>query len=110
MSKWIRRGDRVRVMAGNAKGKSGEVLFRDEDRVIVKEVNMRKKHLRTTQQTPGGRIVLMEMPIHISNVALCDKEGTVCKKVRVRISKEGTRELVHGSKQQEVVYRSVKKV
>lgn len=108
MSKRIRRGDRVRVVAGNEKGKSGEVLFRDEERVLIKEVNMRKKHLKPTQQTPGGRIVLMETPIHISNVALCDKEGNPLKKVRVRTSKAGLREIVHGA--DEVVYRQVKKV
>jgi large subunit ribosomal protein L24 len=109
MSKKIRRGDRVRVIAGNEKGKTGEVLVKGDDRVIVKEVNMRKKHLRATQQTPGGRIILMETPIHISNVVLCDKDGNVLK-VRVRTNQEGERELVHGAPKKEVVYRSLKKV
>jgi large subunit ribosomal protein L24 len=109
MSKRIRKGDRVKVIAGNQKGKTGEVLVKGVDRVIIKEVNMRKKHLRATEQTPGGRIILMEAPIHISNVALCDKDGNVLK-VRVRTNQQGARELVHGAAQQEVVYRSVKKV
>ncbi len=63
------------VIAGNDKGKTGEVLAREEDRVLVQGVNIRKKHLKRTQQSQGGRIVEMEVPIHISNVALCDKEG-----------------------------------
>lgn len=108
MSK-IRKGDRVRVIAGNSKGKFGEVLSRAEDAVIVQEVNVRKKHMRRTQETQGGRIIEMEMPIHISNVRLCDKEGHILK-VRVRESKKGVRELVSGKSGQETVYRSIKKV
>ncbi len=108
MSKWIRKGDRVLVIAGNNKGKSGEVLSRSDDAVIIQEVNMRKKHLKKTQESQGGRIIEMEMPIHISNVCLCDKEGNPLK-VRSRANKEGLRELVYGTKNQETVYRSVKK-
>jgi large subunit ribosomal protein L24 len=109
MSKWIRKGDRVLVIAGNNKGKSGEVLSRSGDAVIIQDVNMRKKHLKRTQETQGGRIVEMEMPIHVSNVCFCDKEGKPLK-VRTRVNKEGSRELVYGAKNQETVYRSVKKV
>lgn len=109
MSKWIRKGDRVRVIAGNNKGKSGEVLERRGETVIVQDVNMRKKHMRRTQESQGGRIIEMEMPIHISNVCLCDKEGNLMK-VRVRVGKDGARELVFGEKSKEAVYRSVKKV
>ena len=75
MSKWIRKGDRVLVIAGNDKGRAGEVLSRDEDRVVVQGINIRKKHMRRTQEMQGGRIVEMEMPIHISNVQLCNKDN-----------------------------------
>ncbi len=109
MSKWIRKGDRVLVVAGNNKGKSGEVLSRSGERVIIQDVNLRKKHMKRTQETQGGRIIEMEMPIHISNVCLCGKDGNALK-VRVRTNKEGLRELVYGEKNHETVYRSVKKV
>lgn len=109
MSKWIKKGDRVLVLAGNDKGKSGEVLARSEERVIVQGVNVRKKHMKPTQQTQGGRIVEMEMPIHVSNVVICDKEGNALK-VRVRVRDNGERELVYGQKGQETVYRSVKRM
>ncbi len=79
MSKRIKKGDRVLVIAGNDRGKTGEVLSRSEDRALVQGVNIRKKHLKRTQQTQGGRIVEMEIPIHISNVCLCDKEGKKLK-------------------------------
>lgn len=76
MGKWIKKGDRVLVIAGNDRGKTGEVLSRGEERILVQGVNVRKKHLKPTQQTQGkGRIIEMEVPIHISNVCLCDKEG-----------------------------------
>lgn len=108
MSKWIRKGDRVLVVAGNNKGKAGEVLSRKDDLVIVQDVNMRKKHLKKTQEAPTGRIIEMEMPLHVSNVKLCDKEGNPLK-VRTRTGKEGTRELVYNTAGTDVVYRSVKK-
>jgi large subunit ribosomal protein L24 len=79
MGKSIRRGDRVLVIAGNDRGKSGEVLGRSEDRVLVQGVNIRKKHMKRTQQTQGGRIIEMESPIHVSNVCLCDKDGNRLK-------------------------------
>src|SRR3990167_8600194 len=99
MGKWIRKGDLVKVVAGNDKGKTGEVIGRIEDRVLVKDVNIRKKHLKRTQESQGARIVEMEVPIHVSNVALCDKEGNVLK-VNVREEESGERELVykHGNK------------
>lgn len=108
MSKWIRKGGKVLVVAGNNKGKTGEVLSRNGDKVIIQDVNMRKKHLKKTQEAPGGRIIEMEMPIHVSNLCLCDKEGNPLK-VRCRTNKEGSRELIYGKSGQETVYRSVKK-
>jgi large subunit ribosomal protein L24 len=108
MSKKIRKGDRVIVVAGNDKGKTGEVLSRSEERILVQGVNVRKKHMRRTQQTQGGRIVEMEIPIHISNVALCTKEGQKIS-LRSKSSKSGERELVFQSGGKEVVYRSMKK-
>jgi len=107
MSK-IRKGDRVLVIAGNEKGKSGEVLATGDERVLVQGVNVRKKHLKRTQESKGGRIVEMEAPLHISNVALCTKEG-VRMKLRSKTTKVGEREWVFKAGGKDVVYRSVKK-
>lgn len=109
MSKWIRKGDRVLVIAGNDKGKSGEVLSRGEERIIVQGINVRKKHMKRTQQTQGGRIIEMEVPIHISNVCLCDKEGKKLK-VHVKNEKSGQKDLVHKAGAKGTVHRQVKKV
>jgi large subunit ribosomal protein L24 len=108
MSKWIRRGDRIIVIAGNDKGKTGEVLGRTKERVLVQGVNVRKKHLRRTQETQAGRIIDMEVPIHISNVKLCTKEGKAFR-VRAKVNADGSRDLVYSEAGKEVVYRSVKK-
>ncbi|MGB7977617.1 MAG: 50S ribosomal protein L24 [Chlamydiales bacterium] len=109
MSKWIRKGERVLVIAGNDRGKTGEVLSRSEDRVLIQGVNVRKKHLKRTQQT-GGRIVEMEAPIHVSNVALCDKEGRRLKVMLKHEKETGARDLVHKTGGRGTVHRSIKKV
>jgi large subunit ribosomal protein L24 len=72
MASKIKKGDKVIVIAGAEKGSSGAVLEvqAKRDRVIVEEVNMRKKHERKTQHNPEGAIVEREMPLHISNVML----------------------------------------
>lgn len=106
MSKWIRKGDKAKVIAGNHKGKVGEVLSRDEKSIILQDVNLRKKHMRPTQESQGGRIVEKEMPIAISNVCICDKDGNPLK-LRVQV-RDGKKSLVYGAKGKETVYRAVK--
>lgn len=108
MSKWIRKGDRVLVIAGNDKGKAGEVLTRSDDRIVVQGINVRKKHMRRTQEMQGGRIIEMEMPIHVSNVALCNKDNQPLR-LKVKVEKNGERFLMVLDGSKESVYRSVKK-
>ena len=69
----IKRGDKVVVIAGREKGKSGEVVrvLRDEHRAIVQGLNMVKRHTRPRPGEPGG-IVEKEAAIHLSNLAHVD--------------------------------------
>jgi large subunit ribosomal protein L24 len=69
----IKKGDKVVVIAGSNKGDSGEIkqVFPKENRAIVDGLNMVKKHIKATQDNPGG-INEMEAPIHISNLMLVD--------------------------------------
>lgn len=73
----IKKGDLVKVIAGNDKNKTGKVLrvFVKEQRVIVEGVNVRKKHSRPTQMNPQGGIIEKELPVHISNVMLMDTKS-----------------------------------
>jgi len=67
----IRKGDHVIVITGKYKGQKGEVLRIAEDRVVVQNINLVKRHTKPNPQAnqPGG-IVEREAPIHISNVML----------------------------------------
>lgn len=69
----IRRGDTVMVMAGDDKGKTGEVLqvFPVKMRALVDGINIVKKHVKATQNQEGG-IQEMPAPVHVSNLALVD--------------------------------------
>lgn len=66
----VRKGDQVMIIAGDHKGKVGEVLRVDpkDQRVIVKGLNLRTKHMRPTRVNPQGGVITREAPIHISNV------------------------------------------
>jgi large subunit ribosomal protein L24 len=108
MSQWLKNGDRVMVIAGNDKGKTGTVVKRTKkDRILVEGINLKSKALRPTEEAPRGRIVKVERPLHQSNVMLCP-EGEKVVRLKVRVGKEGQRELVYGPKGKETVYRTVK--
>jgi len=88
MPRHIRKGDNVIVRTGKDKGSTGEVLriLTDKlnpnaERVVVKGVNVRVKHIKPSQANPQGGTVSLEMPIHISNVSPVDNHG---KATRVR--------------------------
>ncbi|MCS7154555.1 MAG: 50S ribosomal protein L24 [Bacteroidetes bacterium] len=72
----IKKGDLVRVIAGNDKGKQGKVLrvFPEKERVLVEGVNMRIRHVRPSPKYPQGGRLLREMPIHVSNVMVIDPQ------------------------------------
>ena len=91
----IKKDDLVEVIAGNYKGVRGEVLrvIPDEKRVVVKGVNLVKKHQRPRpgggrSQTQGG-IIEFEAPIDVSNVMLVDPESNLPTRVGVRIDEAG---------------------
>ena len=86
----IRKGDRVLVITGRDKGKTGEVLrvLRAESRVLVQGVNVVKRHRRPSAASPGG-IVEQEAPIHISNVAHVDPKTSKATRVGFRVIEDG---------------------
>lgn len=68
------KGDTVIVIAGRDKGKTGVIqkVIPESNRVVVENVNLRKKHKKPTQQNPDGGIVEIYAPINASNVMLLD--------------------------------------
>lgn len=68
----IKKGDKVHVISGDNRGKTGKVLqvWPRSSRVIVEGVNFVKRHTKRSQQNPQGGIIEKEAPIHISNVML----------------------------------------
>ena len=86
----IKKGDKVVVITGRDKGRSGEVLrvLRDEDRVLVQGVNMIKRHTRPAAGQPGG-IIEKEAAIHISNVAHLDPKSNKPTRVGYKFLEDG---------------------
>jgi large subunit ribosomal protein L24 len=92
----VRRGDLVKVIRGNFAGTEGTVLrvLPKENRVVVRGVNLRKRHLRPTPQNPDGGIVTFEAPISASNVMLIDPTTGEPTRVRIRVAADGTKERI----------------
>lgn len=78
----IKKGDTVKVLSGNDKGKTGEVLeiLPKVNKVVVKGINIRKKHVKPRKQGEEGGIIPKEFPIDASNVGVvCPKDGKVTR-------------------------------
>ena len=99
----LRKGDKVIVIAGKDKGKTGEIQKVDPktNSVVVEGVNLRKKHKKPTQNNPEGSIVEIYAPIDASNVMIVDpktKKPTrighkIVKGKKVRVAKKSGAEL-----------------
>ncbi|MDX1617231.1 MAG: 50S ribosomal protein L24 [Balneolaceae bacterium] len=88
----VKKGDNVKVIAGNDRGKEGRVLavFPRKDRVLVEGINMRIHHEKPSQQNPQGGRMEREAPIHISNVMVIDPTtGEPTRIGRKRIEEDG---------------------
>ena len=90
MAAKVKKGDKVVVLAGRDKGKSGEVLsvMPKEDRALVRGVNMVKRHTAQSQTTQGG-IISKEAPIHLSNVAVADPKSGKAVRVGFKMLEDG---------------------
>ena len=88
----IRKGDRVVVLAGKDRGKEGLVVraLPKEQKVVVEGVNVAKRHRKPTRSMEQGGIIDIEMPIHVSNVAIVGDDGKPAK-VGYRIQPDGTK-------------------
>lgn len=83
----IKKGDTVKVITGDYKGKTGKVLhvLKAENRVVVDGVNIVSRHTRPSQTYPDGGIIKKEAPIHASNVQVVDPKTKEATKVGKKI-------------------------
>ncbi len=90
MAAKIKKGDKVIVLTGKDKGKTGEVteMLIKKDRVLVRGINMVRRHTKPSRTTEGG-IIPKEMPLHISNVALVDPKDGKATRVGFKTDDKG---------------------
>ena len=90
MAAKLKKGDKVVVISGRDKGRSGEVVrvLPREDRALVRGINVVKRHQKQTMKEEGG-IVRKELPIHLSNIALADPKDGKPTRVGFKILDDG---------------------
>lgn len=98
----IKTGDKVRIIAGEHKGREGKVVgvLIQENKAYVEGVNLIKKHLKPSATNPQGGISETEAPIHVSNLSLIDKEGNP---TRVGFRMEGDKKVRFAKTTNEVI-------
>jgi len=103
----VAKGDTVRVMRGDDKGKEGKVLmvYPKTGRVKVDGINIVKKHRKARRPEETSGIIEMAAPFHASNVMLIDSKSGKPTRVKTRIDSDGTKERV-GVKSGEVISRA----
>ncbi|MFJ7935168.1 50S ribosomal protein L24 [Sporosarcina sp. NPDC096371] len=99
----VKKGDKVMVITGKDKGKTGVILvaYPKKDRVLVEGINIVKKHTKPNQENPQGGIISQEAAIHVSNVMVIDpKTGepsrvgyTIENGKKVRVAKKSGEKL-----------------
>ena len=96
MARNVKKGDMVAVIAGDDKGKTGEVIrvFARDQKVLVQGVNRVYRHLRPSRRHPHGGRIQKEMPISISNVLPIDPKTNQPTRVGFRINEDGSKERI----------------
>ena len=86
----IRKGDKVVVLAGKDKGRTGEVLrvMPKDVKALVRGINQVRRHQKQSQSQEGG-IITKEAPIHLSNIALADPKDGKPTRVGFKVEKDG---------------------
>jgi large subunit ribosomal protein L24 len=92
----VTKGDTVRVMRGDDKGKEGKVLkvYTKTGRVQVEGVNIVKRHRKARRAEEQSQIIDFAAPIHASNVMLIDPKSGGPTRTRMRVDEDGTKERI----------------
>ena len=100
----IKKGDTVKVLAGEYKGQTGKVIemLGEKNKALVEGINVVKKHEKPSASNPQGGIIEKEAPIHLSNLMYVDANGEAS---RVGRKKDNNGKLVRYSKKTEEIIK-----
>ena len=89
----IKRDDKVIVIVGKDKGKTGKVIkvLTSKNKVVVENINLMKKAVKKSDQYPNGGFIEVERPVHISNVMLADAKTNKPSRFKANVLKDGTK-------------------
>ncbi|KAA3467529.1 50S ribosomal protein L24, chloroplastic [Gossypium australe] len=87
----VKVGDTIKVISGRDKGKIGEIskIFKHNSTIVVKDINLKTKHMKSRGEDQPGQIIKIEAPIHSSNVMLYSKEKDVTSRVGHKVLDTG---------------------
>ena len=93
MNLHVKKGDTIKVISGKDKGKISEVskILRSSHQVVVKDVNVKKKHIKAKKEGEVGRISQFEAPIDASNVMLYSLEKKIASRICIQTDANGTK-------------------
>lgn len=100
----IKVGDKVRVLSGNDKGKEGEVLkvIPKENKVVVKGINIKKRHKKATRQGEKSGIIEYEFPLDVSKVGFIDPKTKKTTRIGYKLNKDGKKVRISKKSQEEI--------
>ncbi len=89
----VKKGDTIKVISGKDKGKIGEVtqILRNSHQVVIKDINIKKKHIKPKKEGEVGRISQFEAPIDVSNVMLYNVEKKIASRICIQTDANGTK-------------------
>lgn len=87
----LKQGDIVKVISGKDKGKVSEIIriLKPTNQVVIKEVNIKRKHVKPSREGDVGKISQFEGPMHVSNIMLYNKEKEIASRVTYQRNEEG---------------------
>ena len=93
LSNHVKQGDTVKVISGKDRGKIGEItkILKNENKVVVKEINIKTKHVKPRKEGDVGKISQFEAPIHSSNVMLYNEDKQVASRVSYKTDESGNK-------------------
>jgi large subunit ribosomal protein L24 len=92
----VRKGDTVKIIAGDAKGKTGKILsiVTADNKAFVEGINIVSKHTKPSATNPNGGIVKKEAPVHISNLMVVDPANGEATRISRKADKNGKLERI----------------